>query len=284
MKLFDSHTHVNFSSFKNDWRETINRALEAGVGVINVGTQKDTSRRAVEIADEFPENVYAVIGLHPVHTDKSYHDEDELGGNSTFTSRGEEFDYEYYKKLGSHPRVVGIGECGLDYYRQLTTDNLQLTTWKDKQEKAFRAQIELAEELKKPLMIHCRSSKGNDDAYEDALEQLSIFNFQFPMVFHFFAGSPNITKKILELPNAYFTFGGVITFVRDYDKIIDLIPLDRIMLETDAPYVTPVPYRGKRNEPAYVIEVAKKMAELKNFNLETVASETTKNTKRVFKI
>jgi TatD DNase family protein len=292
MKLFDAHTHTQFSAFKDDWRAVIARALEAEVGVINVGTQKDTSRRAVEIADEFPENVYAVIGLHPVHTDKSYHDEDELGGNSTFTSRGEEFDYEYYKKLGQHPKVVAIGECGLDYYRATPlrqdsggqASNMGNEIWKINQEKAFRAQIELATELKKPLMIHCRASKGTDDAYEDALEQLSISNFQFPMIFHFFAGSPNITKKILELPNTYFTFGGVITFVRDYDKMIDLIPLDRIMLETDAPYVTPIPYRGKRNEPAYVVEVAKKMAELKGVSFETLTDQTTKTARKIFKI
>lgn len=279
-KLFDAHTHAHFDAFKNDWKEVIGRALAADIGVINVGTQKDTSRRAVEVAEMYKESVYATIGLHPTHTSKSFHDAQELGEDTaakTFSSRGEEFDYDFYKKLGKHRKVVAIGECGLDYYRMMNNE-LRI-----KQEKAFRAQIELAQEIKKPLMIHCRPSKGTDNAYEDALRILKSYKLNLKSVFHFYAGSPEMTKKLLAA-GLYFTFGGVITFVRDYDASIALIPLDRIMLETDAPYVTPAPYRGKRNEPSYVIEVARKLAELKGVDFETVAHQTTENVKKVFGI
>ena len=121
LKFFDAHTHANLSAFKEDYKEVVNRALSAGVGMVNVGTQKDTSLRAVEIALEFAsEPVFAAIGLHPVHTDKSFHDVNELGGGEAakeFTSRGEVFDYGYYKKLALDSKVVAIGECGLDYFR-----------------------------------------------------------------------------------------------------------------------------------------------------------------------
>src|SRR3989338_4740726 len=124
-RLFDVHTHIQFAAYKDDADAVIQRALDAGVWMINVGTQRDTSRVAVEMAEKYPEGVYATVGLHPVHTDKSYHDPKELGvsdmeqatSDMGFTSRGEEFDYEYYKKLAEHPKVVGIGESGLDYYR-----------------------------------------------------------------------------------------------------------------------------------------------------------------------
>ena len=279
MKLFDCHTHVHFAAFEKDYREAIQRALDAGVKMITVGTQRDTSRRAVEVANEYPNGVYAAVGLHPVHTEKSYHDPKELGGGAGFTSRGEEFDYEYYKKLAADSKVVAIGECGLDYYR-LTADRESQVA---KQKEVFIKQIELAKELNKPLMIHCRPSKGTDDAYEDMLNIISKSKTQNPKISHFFVGSLDIAKKMLEV-GFYFTFGGVITFARDYDEVIKYIPLDRIMLETDAPYVSPEPYRGKRNEPAYVVETAKKLAEVKGVNVEEVANVTSSTAKKVFGI
>jgi TatD DNase family protein len=284
IKLYDAHTHVNFSAFNDSRKDVVDRALAAGVGMINVGTQRDTSLSAVKLAEEYKEGVYAIIGLHPIHTSASYHDEKELGGDKGFTSRGEEFDSDYYEKLAENKKVVGIGECGLDYFRTDVSDKQEAIKIKKSQEKAFRAQIELAQKINKPLMVHCRSSQGTDDAYEDALHQLSISDFRFPMIFHFFAGSPAVTKKILGLPNTYFTFGGVITFARDYDEIISMIPIEKIMLETDAPYVTPAPHRGKRNEPAFVVEVAKKMAELKGVDYDKICTVTTKTIKNVFKI
>ncbi len=282
LKLIDSHTHVQFSAFEKDYKEVIKRAQKLGIGMITVGTQKDTSRRAVEIAHEF-ENVWATVGLHPIHTEKSYHDPQEVGTfqysqeykNVGFMSRDEDFDYEYYKKLASDPKVVAIGECGFDYYRNSGA--------KDIQKEVLIKQIKLAQELKKPLMFHCRPSKGTDDAYEDLLGIISSYRFSIPKISHFYAGSLETAKKLLE-QDFYFTFGGVITFSRDYDEIVKYIPLDKIMVETDAPYVAPEPYRGQRNEPAYVAGVAKKLAEIKGINYEQIAEITVQNCRKVFGI
>ncbi|MEK7162492.1 MAG: TatD family hydrolase [Patescibacteria group bacterium] len=270
MKLFDVHTHVQFAAFKDDWREVIKRALDRKIWLINVGTQKDASAQAIEISKYYSEGVYAAVGLHPIHTEKSYHDEQELGGAGGFESRGEEFDYEYYKKLAENPKVVAIGECGLDYYR------LGEET-KKKQRGAFEKQIQLAEEIGKPLMIHCRN------AFADLVDILSAsrFTLQVPGTIHFFSGTKDDAKKLMEFGFS-FSFGGVITFTHDYDEVIRYIELDKILLETDAPYVAPVPHRGKRNEPSYVIEVAKKIAELKKISLEEVAEITFQNAERIF--
>ena len=156
MKYFDAHTHVNFAAFKDDMDAAIMRAADAEVGMNVVGTQFDTSKHCVETAEKY-EGVYATIGLHPIHTGKSYHDEKELGeGGKAFTSRGEQFDATKYEALAASPKVIAIGECGLDYFR--LEENTKKT-----QEEAFVQQIELANKLNKPLMLHIRN------AYEDAL-------------------------------------------------------------------------------------------------------------------
>ncbi len=271
-KLIDTHTHVQFHAFKDDADEVIKRALDAGIGMINVGTQKDTSVNAIALAEKH-EGVYATVGLHPIHTEKSHHDEKELGGDTTFTSRGEELDFEFYKKLALHPKVVGIGECGLDYYR------LEEYT-KEKQKKTFLQQIKLANEVGKPLMIHCRN------AFDDLISILQTAHYQLPTspgVIHFFSGTKDDARALLDLGFS-FSFGGVITFARDYDEVIEFIPLKNIVFETDAPYVTPAPHRGKRNEPLYVQEVAKKMAELKAIRVAEIEYITTSNAKKIFGI
>ncbi len=294
MPFFDSHTHVQFAAFASDSRETIARALKAGVWLINVGTQIDTSRRAVEVAREYSEGVYATVGLHPIHTSKSFHDAQELGlpaqaGDTPdakgFTSRGEDFDYDAYKELAADPKVVAIGECGLDYYRG--AQNVERGA-QDKQKNAFLAQIQLAWDVKKPLMIHCRA------AFPDLIDTLHASRSTLcdpPGVIHFFTGTPEDARKLLEMGFA-FTFGGAITFLPKagqpragaYEEVIRMLPLDEILSETDAPYVAPVPYRGKRNEPAYVVEVVKKLAELKGVPVEKMAETTFNNAKRIFNI
>lgn len=279
MHFFDAHTHSHFAAFQEDSKEVIDRALANNVWLINVGTQADTSRRAVEVAREYKEGVYATVGLHPTHTSKSYHDAQELGGGEAakaFTSRGEEFDYKYYLEFAKDPKVVAIGECGLDYYR-LDTDTAE------RQKKVFLEHVRLAEAVKKPLMIHCRPTKGTDNAYEDILSLVISYKLSVPRVIHFYVGSQSVTKKLVDA-GFYFTFGGVITFARDYDESIKYIPMDRILSETDAPYVAPEPHRGKRNEPLYVIEVVKKLAELKGVSLKAMRDQIFKNAKRIFGI
>ncbi len=277
-RYIDIHSHVNFKAFDADRDAVVYRALEQDTWMINVGTQIDTSKAAVELANKYIEGVYAIVGLHPIHTGASYHDEKELGeGGAEFTSRGEIFDKDLYRELLKDPKVVGIGECGLDYYR---CD----TEYIEKQKEAFIAQIELANEFNKPLMLHIRNNKEKPEfnAYIDALEILK----QYAKVkgdVHFFAGGLAEAKAFVDF-GFTLSFTGVVTFTHDYDEVIRQTPLEMIMTETDAPYITPVPYRGKRNEPSYVREVTKKIAEIKGLSEDEVATAIVANAKRVFAI
>ena len=269
-RLIDVHAHAHFAAYGDESKLVIKRALDEDTWLVNVGTQKDTSKAAVDLANQYSEGVYAVIGLHPVHTDKSYHDPKELGGGENitgFTSRGEEFDYEYYRELGQNDKVVAIGECGLDYFR-LTEQT------KEKQKFVFEQQIRLSGDLNIPLMIHCRD--GFSDLINIIKSNKSGLKGDYPGINHFFAGTKEYARELSDL-GFYFTFGGVVTFTRDYDDVIRYIGLERIMLETDAPYVTPEPYRGKRNEPAYVKYVAGKIGEILGVSFDEVAEKTTEN-------
>lgn len=277
MKYFDAHTHKNFVAYKDDRDETIRRALDAGVGMNIVGTQFDTSKHAVEIAEQY-DGVYATIGLHPIHTGKSFHDEKELGeGNKEFTSRGEAFDIEKYYALGQNKKVIAVGECGLDYYR------LEERT-KEVQAEAFIAQIELANRLNVPLMLHIRDGQhgGGESAYLDALEILKA-HAKVKGDVHFFAGSLDVARKFLDF-GFTLSFTGVLTFTRDYDEIVRFAPLDMLLSETDAPYITPTPHRGKRNESAYVIEVVKAIARIRGEDEEKVTAQLFANAARVFNL
>jgi TatD DNase family protein len=286
--FFDAHTHVQFGAFDEDRAAVISRAKETGVRFVNVGTQKDTSRHAVELAER-NEGVYAAIGLHPIHTGRSYYDVDELGGGVTargFTSRGEVFDTEYYRALALNPKTVAIGECGLDYFHFNEDEDREIQT--KRQKEAFLSQIALAAEVRKPLMVHCR------EAFPDLIEILGVhvdlLAAAGPGIIHFFSGTVSDTHALLDLGFS-FTFGGAITFPAKkgeeenrYHALVREIPIEKILSETDAPYVAPAAYRGKRNEPAYVIEVVKKLAELKGVSVEAMADQTLQNARRIFKI
>jgi TatD DNase family protein len=285
MKYIDIHAHVNFVAFDEDRDAVMVRAEESGTIVINVGTQIDTARKAVEMTEQYP-NTYAIIGLHPIHTGTSFHDTKELGeeAGKGFTSRGEIFDKDAYRELLKNPKVVGIGECGLDYYR-LEEDSIE------KQREAFIAQIELANEYSKPLMLHIRNNPDDKtkNAYFDALEILKQ-HAKVKGDVHFFAGGMEEAKAYLDF-GFTLSFTGAITYPpkkdgsgTNYEEIIKFTPLDMIMTETDSPYVSPVPYRGKRNEPVYVSEVVKRIAEIKGLPEEEVANTILQNAKRVFGI
>jgi len=295
-RYIDIHSHLNFAAFDADRDETVKHALDAEVALINVGTQKDTSKKAVEIAEKYGNGVYAIVGVHPIHTSKSFHDEEELGkigshplGTSPsqegegFVSRGEAFDISYYKVLAEHPKVVAIGECGLDYYR------MEHEGWnmeQKKQEETFRKQIELANEVGKPLMLHLRNGCGRS-AYDDAFSILNSYSGIHTSAprgnLHFFAGSPEEAKPFLDAGYT-FSFTGVITFTHDYDEVIRYLPLDAILSETDSPYVAPVPYRGKRNEPLYVKEVVKAIARIRGENEEKVRAAIMENARAFFRL
>lgn len=276
--FIDIHTHTNFAAYDTDRDQVIENALNNNVHMINVGTQKDTSESAVKLAEKYEKGVYAIVGVHPIHSDKCHHDEKELGsGNKEFISRGEVFDMDVYRELANHPKVVGLGECGLDYYRADPE-------MKEKQIENFLKHIELGNELQKPLMLHVRKSSDPavSSAYMDVAEILKA-KCKVSFNFHFFAGTVNEARELLDL-GAYFSFTGVITFAKEYEELVKFIPNDRIMSETDAPYVTPTPHRGQRNEPVYVIEVVKKMAEIKGISVDEMKEIVWKNAKSFFKI
>lgn len=310
-KYIDTHAHVNINAFKDDWREVMNKCVEEGVGVINVGTQIDTSKKAVEIAEETG-NGFAIIGLHPVHTAPSYHDEKELGENmKAFTSRGEKFDKDFYRDLAKSEKVVAIGECGYDYYRlsesyrnseaARITERMKIESGakyrldkdtKAVQEEAFIAQIELANELGLPLMIHTRDQKGNEasakaeigvgNVYDDTYATLKQYA-KVPFNVHFYAGTWEQAKRFFDIGGT-ISFTGVITFAKDYEEVVKNAPIGLIHAETDCPYVAPVPHRGKRCEPWMVSEVYKKIAEIKEEDEEVVRIQLIENAHKMYKI
>ncbi len=268
---FDTHTHVNFTAFKEDREETIKRALDVKTWMINVGTQADTSEFAVDLAKKFDTGVFAAIGLHPIHTWQQMMDEEE----SHFKSRAEEFDPVVYDKF-LNEKVVAVGECGLDYFR-LPAENKEAAI--QKQKTAFVAQINFAKKHNLPLIIHCR------DAYEDILEILKTEYPGGPGVIHSFTDTWDTAKKFLDI-GFYVALNGILTFDKT-GKLVEVVektPFDKILIETDAPYLTPPPYRGKRNEPSYVQYIAQKMGEIKKIDQEEVGEQTFHNACQLFGI
>lgn len=276
MRYIDTHTHVNISAFDADREVTLARAKSAGVAMINIGTKLSTSVKALEIAQAH-DHAYAVVGLHPVQTVPGRHDEDEIGeGGKPFVSKGEVFDTDAFRTLAENPRVVAIGECGLDYFH--TTAESEVA-----QREAFVAQIHLANELKKPLMLHIRNGKDTSkNAYKDAADILKS-EAKVRGNAHFFAGSVDDARLYLDMGYSV-SFTGVVTFTRDYDDVVRFVPADMIHAETDAPYVSPKPYRGQRNEPLYVIEVAQKLAEIRGVDGEQFREQLLENAKKLYGI
>jgi TatD DNase family protein len=272
--LFDTHAHLNLPAFDNDWKETAKRALDAGIWMINVGDNLETSKKAVAMAEEFSEGVYAAVGLHP---------------SEIFE---EQFDISEYKKLAAHPKVVALGEVGLDYYRLPEsvrpegTDgalgNKQIKSpeeIKNLQKEVLIEFLKLSEETKLPVIIHCR------EAHEDMIKLLEDFN-RVPGpdargVMHCFSGSFDEAKRYLNL-GFLISFTGIITFSNFDQEILKKIPENKIMVETDCPCLTPVPHRGKRNEPLFVEFVAKELAKARGDTYETIAGKTTKNALTLF--
>ncbi|MEI7688684.1 MAG: TatD family hydrolase [Candidatus Nomurabacteria bacterium] len=284
-KYIDIHAHTNFKVFDDNREEVISRALENDTWIINIGTQYDTSKKAVEMTNQY-EGVYSTIGLHPIHTTASHHDEAELGADGKeFTSRGEIFDKEKYRELTKLGKVVGIGECGLDYYH-LEEESIE------KQCAAFISQIELANELGVPLMLHVRNSNTDKthNAYFDVYELIKKYSKRGKIkgVSHFFAGSVDDMKRFIEI-GIYISFAGPITYkpnplICDYEAVIRETPLDMILADTDSPYVAPAPHRGSQNEPMYVKHIVSKIAQIKGLNEAEVAKQIFLNAKKLFNI
>ena len=253
---FDTHCHPQFPQYKNDREEVIRRALDGGVFMIAVGTDLETSKQGIELAQKH-KNIWATVGLHP-----------------------NDIDYELritnYELLLKENKVVAVGEVGLDYYRTLEPEKQK------KQKEVFEQFIDLAQKTKKPMVLHFRDSpKGSSGrVHKDALK---ILPKNIAGVSHSFTGNLDEAKGYINR-GMYLGFNGIITFTRQYDEVVKYAPLENILLETDAPYLTPEPYRGQRNEPLYVKEVAKRVAELKNILIDEVIVKTTQNVVKLFGI
>lgn len=234
-KYFDIHSHLNLKGFEEDLDQVIARLKETETHTIVVGTDYETSKRAVELADKH-EEIYACIGVHPVDDPTRV------------------FEKEKFEELVKHPKVVAVGECGLDFFHIGKGFDFE------RQKKLFLEQIEFAIEHGKPIMIHAR------DAYPDILEILEPLHAEHGGKLrgnvHFFAGNWGVAERFIAI-GFTLSFTGVITFANQYDEVIKNAPLESIMAETDAPYVSPAPYRGKRNEPSYVVEVVRRIAEIR---------------------
>ncbi len=255
MTIFiDTHTHLDFENYNEDREKVIQRALGKNVvALITIGTNLETSRRAVELAEKYTP-VYAAVGIHP-NDSAACSDEDLV----------------QIEKLAANPKVVAIGEVGLDYYRDHASPI--------RQQEVFSEQIAIAHKLKKPLIIH------NRDAHEDTLELVCEYNAgQVGGVFHSFSGDEAYLEKIL-LENFHISFTGNLTYKNSVSAaLIGQVPLDRLLLETDSPFLAPVPMRGKRNEPAFIVYTAAKIAGLIGIDVETLGRVTTENAARLFKI
>ena len=294
--FIDTHGHVSFNAFKEDSDAVLKRALENDTWVIMPGTQFSTSERAVRIAEKYEEGIYASIGLHPIHLGEQRKvdvlevqssldfDRDKEPKWMEFETRGEEFDYEKYKQLGQSKKVVAIGECGLDYYYE-PKGKEKREAQRRKQKTALALQVKLAEELNLPVIFHCR--KAHDDLIE-FLKDKKILG-----VVHCYTGNLVQAEKFYKM-GLYFGFNGLIfkkvPALPDPKEVIANIPLDRILLETDSPYLAPSValakegFNTERNEPLFVKYVAEEIARIKNISVGKVAEQTAQNAKDLFRI
>lgn len=251
MKLIDTHCHINLKDFNEDFEDVIERIETRLEKVINVGFDLKSSEESVELAEKY-EFIYATVGIHP-------HDANDYDGLVE----------EKLRKLAKNSKVLAIGEIGLDYYRNLSPKEIQ--------KEVFKKQIELAIEINKPVVIHCR------DAYEDTVNILKEYK-NVKGILHSYSGSYETAKILMD--RFHFSISGPVTFknATSLREMVSKLPIDRILVETDSPYLTPDPFRGKRNEPCYVEYVAKMVAEIKGVSYEEIVKITNENTKRAFEM
>lgn len=286
--MIDVHCHLNFHAFEKDRDEVIKIAFETGVTkIINVGTKIDSSEKAVELANKY-ENLYAIVGAHPHHADKltERHPEfiSESRSRNKFGMTGKRIDWiEQLETLARKPKVVAIGEIGMDYYRYKSNDIVEPKLQKE----VFIKQIMLAHKLKLPLQIHNRHA-GKDII--DILLNHKSYLLNPPGMFHCMSGDLDFLKKVLGL-GFYIGFDGNITYkgiapgeTVELKELVSYAPLDRVLTETDSPFLTPEPMRGKKNKPEYVIIIGKFIAQLKGISFDLLEAQTTRNALNLFEL
>jgi TatD DNase family protein len=296
MKYIDIHSHLNFPKFQKDLDKVLARMYEAGIGTISVGVDNKTSEEVVDIASK-NKNIWACIGIHPDSaSSEDDSDKDSKDPARTDVSQGGGFDGSLFEELVKNPKVVCIGECGLDYFR-LGENNPRINAneketqnnaeEKIRQRKLFEKQIDFAVHHDLPLMLHVRPSKGTQDAHLDVFKILEYKKEEYGDKLrgnsHFFASTREIAERYINL-GFTISFTGLITYVRDFDEIIKSTPLEKMHIETDAPFVAPVPHRGERNEPTYVVEVAKKIAEIRGIEESELYPHLLKNSSVFFNL
>ena len=250
MNFIDTHTHLFASEFDNDIDIVIKNALDNGISkMLLPNIDSTTTTKMLQLCDRHPNNCYPMIGLHPCSIKK-----DNL-----------EKEISHVEQMLSQNKFIAVGEIGLDLYWDKSTLDLQKI--------AFESQIEIAKKYQLPIVIHVR------DSFDEAIEIVERLNDDnLSGVFHCFTGNLEEAQRIINLNNFYLGIGGVVTFKNGgINKIINQVSLDRIILETDSPYLSPTPFRGKRNESKYLLNIAHKMAELYNIDIEDIAKKTTKN-------
>lgn len=281
MHFIDTHAHINFKVFKDDGDDVIKRSLNNNTWMILVGSEYKTSRKALDYANKYEKGVYATVGLHPIHLDEVLA-KDKKDAYS-FRTKAEEFNYDNYEKLAKFEKVVAIGEIGLDYYHINLDKNVGQI--KKRQQEVFLKQLILARHLDLPVIIHCRH------AHDDMISILENFKKNYKDipkhkpwgVMHCFSGDENLAWKYFSL-GLLISFTGLITFSKQWDDLIRKMPFEKLMIETDSPYMTPEPFRGKRNEPILVKHVAERISEIKNLTIEKISKITTDNARLFFKI
>lgn len=271
--IIDTHSHVNFNAYKDDYSDVVKRSLDNGVWMINVGSQYSTSKRAVELAERYQEGVYAAIGLHPIHLEtglvKIKDDPDEI----EFKTVEEDFDAEKYRELAKSKKVVAIGEVGLDYYWKPKGTGRR-EAFKKKQKEVLFKQLDLAKELNLPVIFHCRM------AHPELIAFLKEYG-SAKGVIHCFTGTIEEAQEYIKM-GLFLGLNGII-FKYNIDDVIKNVQVEKILLETDCPYLTPPPREG-RNEPLFVKLVAEKVSALKNIQFEELTNKTSENAKKLFNI
>jgi TatD DNase family protein len=256
MKFIDTHTHLYLPEFDQDRKEMVNRAIEQGVDLLLLpNIDSSTTEAMFKMVADFPENCHPMVGLHPGSVKENWKDE-----------------LATLRPLLDKPGVIAVGEIGMDLYWD--------KTFIEQQRLVFREQIKWAKEKNLPIVIHAR------EAFDEIFEILDdVIDENLSGVFHCFTGTVEQAHKILTYPNFMMGIGGVVTYKKAaMDQVLDKVPLDKLILETDAPYLSPVPFRGKRNESAYLVHSAEKLADIQRISLDELAKASTANARQIFNL
>lgn len=278
MTLIDTHAHLYWESFKEDFDQILQRSLDTGVStIINVGVDVEKSQVALEQArnTNWPEglSVYSTIGIHPE------------GALKYESSEILQKDIEELEKiyLSDPAKVIAIGECGLDFSQNNNNNGYNDYNYHNFQKKLFEAQINLAQKLRLPLVVHCRDDRSKNPQNSECWDEVLKMVGDYKTILHCYSGLSHTTRYILQTTNLFVSFAANITYPKNeyLREAVKTLPLDKILLETDSPFLSPQSKRGQRNEPSSVLEIAQMIADLKGISLEEVAAQTTKNAKKI---